>query len=119
MISWQGFKQEDDKIGFGAMKQQSYSMMRLHQAELTILIRGAKGREICQQGKLVQILLGSITTTKTHHKEDSMVSYKITSRCIDFGSSIVSRYAQSNSMASKQEKSDNDVNSALSVSSNQ
>jgi hypothetical protein len=46
MISWQGFEQEDDLISFGAMKQQSFSMMRLRQAELTIFIRGSKGGEI-------------------------------------------------------------------------
>jgi hypothetical protein len=40
MISLQGFQQEDNLIGFRAMRQQSSSLMILHQAELTILIRG-------------------------------------------------------------------------------
>jgi hypothetical protein len=41
-ISWQGFEEEDSLISFEAMKQQSSSMIRLCQAELTILIRGSK-----------------------------------------------------------------------------
>jgi hypothetical protein len=46
--------------------------------------------------------------------------YKITSRCIAFGSLAVSRYAQSNNITSEQEKkSDNDVNSVLTVCSSQ
>jgi hypothetical protein len=35
---------------------------------LTILIRGAKGGEIHQKGNLIQLLLGSVTTTRNHHK---------------------------------------------------
>jgi hypothetical protein len=54
MISWPGFEQEDGMISFGAMKQHSSSMMRLHQAELMILIRGSKGGEIRQNDDLVQ-----------------------------------------------------------------
>jgi hypothetical protein len=43
MISWQGFEQGEDLIGFGVMKQQSFSTVILRQAELIILIRGSKG----------------------------------------------------------------------------
>jgi hypothetical protein len=42
LISWQGFVQEGVLIRFGPMKQQSSSMMRLHQAESMILIWGSK-----------------------------------------------------------------------------
>ncbi len=54
MMKRQGFKQEESLIGFGAMKQQSSSMMRLRQAELMILIWGSKGGENRQNGNLVQ-----------------------------------------------------------------
>jgi hypothetical protein len=47
-----------------------------------------------------------------------MVGCKIMSRCIAFGSLVVNRYAQSNSITSEQEKSNNDVNSPLIVNSN-
>jgi hypothetical protein len=67
MISWQGFKQVESLIGFRALKQPSSSMMRLRQEELTILIRGSKGREICQNDTLVQIL----ARKRNHDKEPS------------------------------------------------
>jgi hypothetical protein len=51
MISWQGFEHEDNMIDFKAMKQQSSSMMRLHPAELSILIRGSKGRRNPSKGQ--------------------------------------------------------------------
>jgi hypothetical protein len=92
-------------------------MMRLHQAVLTILIQCAKGGEIRQKGNLVQMLLISVTITRNHNKEDSMVGCKIMSRCIAFESPIVNRYAQSNNITSEQEKSDNDINSALTACS--
>jgi hypothetical protein len=41
------------------------------------------------------------------------------SRHIVFGSPIVNGYAQSNNITSEQEKSDNDVNSVLTVSNSQ
>jgi hypothetical protein len=66
-----------------------------------------------------KILLGSVITTKSHRKEDSMVGYKITSRCIAFGILVANRYAQSSSITSEHEKSDNDVNSDLTTSSSQ
>jgi hypothetical protein len=40
-----------------------------------------------------KILLGSIITTRSHLKEDSIVGCKIMSRCIDFGSPVVNCYA--------------------------
>jgi hypothetical protein len=64
-------------IGFGSMKQQSSSPMRLRQAELMILIQGSKGGEIHQKGNLVHILLKGVTTTRNHHKEDSMVATRV------------------------------------------
>jgi hypothetical protein len=67
MMKRQGFEQEDNLIDFAAMKQHSSSMMRLRQAELTILIRGSKGGEIRQNDHLVQILLRSVIPTKSHH----------------------------------------------------
>jgi hypothetical protein len=67
MISWQGFEQENGLIGFGAMKQQSYSMMRFHQAELTIPTQGPKGGEIHQKGN----------PTRNHHKKDLMVVMRL------------------------------------------
>jgi predicted RNA-binding protein with EMAP domain len=51
--------------------------MRLRQTELTILIRGSKGGEIHQNGNLFKILLGSVISTKSHRKEDSMVVTRI------------------------------------------
>jgi hypothetical protein len=49
-----------------------------------------------------KILLGNVITTKGHHKEDSMIGCKITSRCIVFRSPIVSSYAQSNNITYEQ-----------------
>jgi hypothetical protein len=65
------------------------------------------------------ILLGGVITTKGHYKEDLMVVKRFMSRWIAFGSPIVSCYAQSNNITSEQEKSDNDINSVLTVSSSQ
>jgi hypothetical protein len=59
-----------------------------------ILIQSSKEEELCQKATLLKILLGSIIPSRNHHTEDSMVGYKITSRCIDSGSPIVSVYAQ-------------------------
>jgi hypothetical protein len=51
-----------------------------------------------------KIFLRIIITTKSHHKKDSMVGCKITSRCIAFRSPIANSYAQSSSITSEQEK---------------
>jgi hypothetical protein len=48
-------------------------MIRVHQAEVVILIRGSKGAEIRKTAIWFKILLGSVIPTKSHHKEDSMV----------------------------------------------
>jgi hypothetical protein len=50
-----------------------------------------------------KILLRNVITTKGHRKEDLMVGWKITSRCIAFGSPVASSYAQSNNITSEQE----------------
>jgi hypothetical protein len=104
MISWQGFEQEDDLTGFGAMKQQSSSLMRLHQVELTILIRGSKGGEICQNNNLVQNPTRKCNPDKEPSQRKFDGGYRIKSRCIAFGSPIASRYAQSINITSEQEK---------------
>jgi hypothetical protein len=52
-----------------------------------------------------KILLRNVTTTKSYHKEDSMVGWKIMSKRIAFGSPIANHYAQSNSITSEQENS--------------
>jgi hypothetical protein len=48
-----------------------------------------------------------------------MVGCKITSRCIAFGSPVVNHYAQSNSITSEHEESDNDADSVKIVSRSQ
>jgi hypothetical protein len=67
----QGFKQEDYLKGFRVMNQQSYSTMRLHQAELTILIRGSKGGEIYQKDNLVQ----NLARKHNHRQEPSQSQF--------------------------------------------
>jgi hypothetical protein len=83
------------------MKQKSSSMMRLRQAELTILTHDSKGGEIHQKVNLVQILAQKCN----HNKEPSQGGfdggYEIMSRCIAFGSPVVSRYTQSNNITSE------------------
>jgi hypothetical protein len=76
-ISWQGFEQEDGLIVFGAMKQQYSSMMRLRQAELTILIWGSKGGEICQNDNLVQNLARKCNPNKKLSHENSIVVMRL------------------------------------------
>jgi hypothetical protein len=91
--------------------------MRLHQAELTILIWGSKGGEIRQNGNLVQNLVPKRNLNKEPSQRGFNGSYEIMSRCIDFGSPVENSYAQSNISTSEQEKSDNDVNSVLTAHS--
>jgi hypothetical protein len=102
-ISWQGFKQEDDLIGFRAMKQQSSSTMRLHQAEMTILIQGSKGREIHQNSNLVKNLSRTCNPIKEPSQRGFDGGYEIMSRCIAFGITVVTRYTPSNNITSEQE----------------
>jgi hypothetical protein len=102
-ISWQGFEQEDGRIGFEAMKQQSSLMMWVCQAELTILIRRSKGGGIRQNGNLVQNLARKRNPDKEPSQKGFDGGYEITSRCIAFGSPVVSRYAQSNNITSEQQ----------------
>jgi hypothetical protein len=113
------FEQEDNLIGFGAMKQQSSSMMRLRQAVWTILIWGSKGGEIRQKGNLVQNLARKCNHNRQPSQRGFDGGYKITSRCIAFGSPVASCYAQSHNITSKQGKSDNDANSVLTACSGQ
>jgi hypothetical protein len=68
---------------------------------------------------LFKVLLRSVITTKSHNKEDSVVVCRITSRCIAFGSPVASCYAQFNNITSEQEKSDNNINSALTARKSQ
>jgi hypothetical protein len=72
------------------MNQQSSSMMRFHQAELTILIQRSKGKGICQKCNLVQHLAWK----RNHNEEPSQRGfdggYEIMSRCIVFESPIAS-----------------------------
>jgi hypothetical protein len=51
-----------------------------------------------------KILFRNIITTKSHRKEDSMVGYKITIRCIAFGSPVANSYPQSSNINYEQEK---------------
>jgi hypothetical protein len=99
------------------MNQQSSQTMKLRQARLTILIRGSKGEGIRQKGNLVQNLARKRNPIEepSHRRFDG--GYEIMSRCIAFGSPVVSSYAQSNNITTEQEKSDNDVNLVLAVSS--
>jgi hypothetical protein len=78
-----------------------------------------KGGEIHQKGNMVQ----NLARKCNHNKEPSQGGfdggYEIMSRCIAFGSPIVSRYAQSSSITSEQEKPDNNVNSFLTADNSQ
>jgi hypothetical protein len=74
-------------------------------------------KEIRKEATWFKIMFGSVVPSRSHHKEDSMVGCKIMRRCIAFGSPIVNLYAQSISITSEQEKSDNDVTSVLTASS--
>jgi hypothetical protein len=78
-----------------------------------------KGGEIRQKGNMDQ----NLARKRNHTKEPSQGGfdggYEITSRYITFGSPIVTRYGQSNNITSEQEKSNNDVNSVLTVRSSQ
>jgi hypothetical protein len=78
-----------------------------------------KGKKSAIKAICFKILLKNIITTRNHHKEDSMVGCKITSRCIAFGSPIENRYAQSVNITSEQETFDNDATSVLTTSSSQ
>jgi hypothetical protein len=51
-----------------------------------------------------KILLRNVITTKSHRKENSMVSCKIMSRCIAFGIPVANSYAQSSNITFEQEK---------------
>jgi hypothetical protein len=86
---------------FRAMKQQSSSMMRLHQAELTLLIRRTKGKEIRQNDNLVQALARKRNPDKEPSQKGFDDGYKITSRCIAFGSPVANSYAQSSNITSE------------------
>jgi hypothetical protein len=67
MMKQQGFKQEDNLIDFCGNETTIFLNDEVASSGLTILIRGSKGGEICQNGHLVQILLGSVILTKSHH----------------------------------------------------
>jgi hypothetical protein len=73
MMSWQGFEQEDGLISFRAMKEQYSSMLRLRQAELTILMRGSKGGEIRQNDNLVRNLARKHNADKGPSQKDLMM----------------------------------------------
>jgi hypothetical protein len=77
-----------------------------------------KGKKSVIKAIWFKFLLGNVITTKSHHREDSMVGCKIMSRCIVFGSPIANLYAQSSSITSEHEKSDNDINSDLTANNN-
>jgi hypothetical protein len=55
------------------MKQQSSPLMRLHQAEMMILIQGSKGGEIRQNDNFVQNPAWKHNSDKEQSQEDSMV----------------------------------------------
>jgi hypothetical protein len=67
MMKRQGFEQEDSLIGFCGNETTIFLNDEVASSRLTILIRGSKGGEIRQNGNLVQILLGSVIPTKSHH----------------------------------------------------
>jgi hypothetical protein len=77
--------------------------MRFHQAELMILIRRSKGGEIYQKGDLVQNLARKCNPIKEPSLRGFDGGYEIMSRCIAFGSPVVSSYAQSNNITREQE----------------
>jgi hypothetical protein len=78
-------------------------MMRLRQAELTILIRGSKRGEIRQNDNLFQILVRKRNPIKEPSQRRFDGHYEIMSRSIAFGSPVVNSYAQSSSITSEQE----------------
>jgi hypothetical protein len=80
---------------------------------------GFKGRRNPQKDNLVQNFARKRNPKKETSQRGFDSGYEIMSRCIAFGSPIVSRYTQSNNISSEQEKSDIDVNSALTACSSQ
>jgi hypothetical protein len=80
---------------------------------------GGRRKRNSKRGNLVQNHARKRNPNKEPSQRGFDGGYKITSRCIVFGSPVVSRYAQSNNITSEQEKSDNDVNSALTTCSSQ
>jgi hypothetical protein len=101
------------------MKQQSFSMMRLRQAELMILIWGSKGGE----NRQMAIWFKNLAQKRNRIKEPSQKGfddgYEIMSRSIAFGSSIANSYAHSSNIASEQGTPNDDVNSDLTATSSQ
>jgi hypothetical protein len=83
------------------MQQQSSSMMRLHQAELTTLIRRTKGKEIRQKRNLIQNLARKRNLNKEPSQKVFDGGYEIMSRCIAFGNLVVNRYAQPETITSE------------------
>jgi hypothetical protein len=67
MMKRQGFEQEYNMIGFSGNETIIFLNDEVASRGSTILIRGSKGVEICQNNHLVQILLGSVIPTKSHH----------------------------------------------------
>jgi hypothetical protein len=67
MMKRQGFKQEDSLIGFCGNETTIFLNDEVVSSGSTILLRGSKGGEIRHNDHLVQILLGSVILTKSHH----------------------------------------------------
>jgi hypothetical protein len=80
---------------------------------------GFKGRTNHQKGNLVQILARKCNPIKEPSQRIFYGGYETMTRCIAFGNPVASRYAQSNNITSEQQKSDNEVHSALTVSNSQ
>jgi hypothetical protein len=67
MMKRQGFEQEDSLIGFCGIETTIFLNDEVASSGLMILIWGSKGGKIRQNGDVVQILLGSVIPTKSHH----------------------------------------------------
>jgi hypothetical protein len=80
---------------------------------------GFKWRKNLTKCDLVQNLAQKSNPIQEPSQRGFDGGYEIMNSCISFGSPVASSYAQSNSITSEQEKSDNDITSALTACSSQ
>jgi hypothetical protein len=80
---------------------------------------GFKGRRNPTKCDLIQNLARKSNSIQEPSQRRFDGGYEITSRCIVFGSPVASSYTQSSSITPEQEKSNNDVTSALTACNSQ
>jgi hypothetical protein len=119
MISWQGFEQEDDLIGFWGNETTIFLNDVVASSGVDNSHMGSKGGDIRQNDNLVPNSCSKVQSRQGDIKKRLDDAYKIMSRCIVFGSPVASSYEQSSSITSEQEKTDNDANSVLTATSSQ